>query len=64
MFYRLLGKFFLFFFVIPSVNRTAVFVLKHASKSIAEMTHDIIMEDQKQRQRCRRDHPAGTRRPR
>lgn len=63
MLYRLLGKFFMFFFVIPSITRAWRFARPIVAKTLCKMIEDITKDETEARARSRRDHPAGSRLP-
>jgi hypothetical protein len=64
MFYRILGKFFLFFVIIPDFLKFYEQFLRPALKAgLLKAIEDDRKKTQAERAKSRADHPAGTRRP-
>lgn len=61
MFYRLLGKFFLYFIVIPSIVRSWRFARPSVAAVLTKAIKDITKNEKKEAERSRRNHPAGSR---
>ena len=61
MFYRFLGKFFLFFYVIPEIVKISKTAAHIAAPQLTKAILEIIEKDDKDLARARATHPAGSR---
>mgnify|MGYP000126641997 CR=1 FL=1 len=61
MFYRFLGKFFLFFVIAPAINRAFRFAAPIAADTMTRTLVKQMTENDKDLARARATHPAGSR---